>query len=543
MTANTPHFDPRDEWDPLHSPSDPRTPWTSTNVSEAIPGVQTPLGWTLWERATNAGALEAGFRIGALDRQESRLPPDPYERDLRAFYGRAAFRAQLFATFGDRLPGSTGEEAVHSLFGAVPEGIDFEPTRRRYPVVAVRLPAAFWRTPRELREFANAQDGWWSQATARIERADAATTVALFQKARTRFDRALALQTVVVISVIQPLYEALGRLVEKLGAGDISRLTGPPGGAEMAVIADIWAASRDRIEVAEVARRHGFHGPVEGELSSRVWREDLEPLRRVVEQYAQRDDSHDPVRRDREHRRQHHETEAEVLASAPRLERPAVGLLLRLARERLPLRGVAKRSFLQAFDVTRACARRRGELLVADGLIDDAEDVFYLTADEFTRTLPGDIKDLVARRRARRAAYAELTIPTTWIGMPEPLAPSEAPPDAEPGDGRRAVKGLGVSAGVVEGTVRVVVDPAFAEVEPDEILVAPITDPSWSSVMFISSALIVDIGSLLSHAAVVARELDIPCVVDTRNGTKVLRTGDRVRVDGTAGTVEILERA
>jgi pyruvate,water dikinase len=88
----------------------------------------------------------------------------------------------------------------------------------------------------------------------------------------------------------------------------------------------------------------------------------------------------------------------------------------------------------------------------------------------------------------------------------------------------------------------VVTDPSFTDVEPDEILVAPTTDPSWSSIMFISSALVVDIGGALSHAAVVAREFGIPCVVGTYDGTRVLRTGDRVRVDGTAGTVEIIER-
>jgi pyruvate,water dikinase len=96
---------------------------------------------------------------------------------------------------------------------------------------------------------------------------------------------------------------------------------------------------------------------------------------------------------------------------------------------------------------------------------------------------------------------------------------------------------------VVEGRVRVLLSPDFDAVEPDEILVAPTTDPSWSSVMFISSALVVDIGSALSHAAVVARELGLPCVVNTRSGTRDLRTGDLVRVDGTAGTVTVLERA
>jgi pyruvate,water dikinase len=99
------------------------------------------------------------------------------------------------------------------------------------------------------------------------------------------------------------------------------------------------------------------------------------------------------------------------------------------------------------------------------------------------------------------------------------------------------VEGVGVSAGIVEGRVRVVLTPDFDEVEPDEVLVAPTTDPSWASIMFISGALVVDIGGALSHAAVVARELGIPCVVNTRTGTRELRTGDLVRVNGDAGTV------
>ena len=102
------------------------------------------------------------------------------------------------------------------------------------------------------------------------------------------------------------------------------------------------------------------------------------------------------------------------------------------------------------------------------------------------------------------------------------------------------LSGFGVSGGVVEGIARVLTSPDFAEVEPDEVLVAHTTDPSWSSIMFISSALVMDIGGSLSHAAVVARELEIPCVVNTQTGTSVIRTGDRVRVDGHEGTVEVL---
>jgi phosphoenolpyruvate synthase/pyruvate phosphate dikinase len=101
--------------------------------------------------------------------------------------------------------------------------------------------------------------------------------------------------------------------------------------------------------------------------------------------------------------------------------------------------------------------------------------------------------------------------------------------DQAPGRAGDVVTGIGVSDGVVEGRARVVTNPDFADVEPDEILVAPFTDPSWASIMFVSAGLVVDIGGAMSHAAVVARELGMPCVVNTKDGTERLRTGDLVR--------------
>ena len=105
------------------------------------------------------------------------------------------------------------------------------------------------------------------------------------------------------------------------------------------------------------------------------------------------------------------------------------------------------------------------------------------------------------------------------------------------------ITGVGVSPGVVEGYARVVIDPDFDEVEPGEILVAASTDPRWASIMFISAALVVDIGGALSHAAIVARELGVPCVVNTGTGSRRIRTGDRCRVDGKTGTITILQHA
>jgi pyruvate,water dikinase len=306
----------------------------------------------------------------------------------------------------------------------------------------------------------------------------------------------------------------------------------------MAVVGDIWRASRGEITVADVVARHGFHGPLEGELSGRVWREDESPLRRLVGEYAARPDSASPRAREERRRARAATMTRELLAALPRHRRPAVRALLALAAHRIPLRGVGKRSYLQSIDVARTAARRIGRHLVHDGRLGAVDDVFFLTREELTASIPDDAAGLVARRRRRRDQHAGLRIPNHWAGQPELL--EDAATDVGVGD---VLAGVGVSSGVVEGPVRVVTNPDFAEVEPDEILVAPTTDPSWSSIMFVSAGLVVDIGGALSHAAVVARELGLPCVVSTRTGTRALRTGDRVRVDGTTGTVTVLARA
>jgi pyruvate,water dikinase len=103
--------------------------------------------------------------------------------------------------------------------------------------------------------------------------------------------------------------------------------------------------------------------------------------------------------------------------------------------------------------------------------------------------------------------------------------------------------GLGVSPGVFEGRVRVVDDPADPSLQPGEVLVCETTDPSWASLMFVAGALVIDIGGAVSHGAIVARELGVPCVIGTRRACGWLRTGDVVRVDGTAGTVRRVKDA
>jgi phosphohistidine swiveling domain-containing protein len=525
-----------EDWDILHSTGAPDLHWSTDNIGEALPGLLTPLGYSMWKEGVDHAARKSAWTIGALSRREVKRPADD-RLFVRTFYGRAAMQTEFFALIGDRMPGTTGADSVKGVLGRVPEDLIFSPTVRRYPIIAWRLPKTLLTAPRAARKLAEETNAWWRSCTLRVSTLNSADALALLHEAQAQFRRVQLMQGVIVFGVVSPLYQAVAKIVHKTGVGDIATLSGA-GGAEMAIIGDIWRASRGEISVDQLIANHGCHGPAEGEVSSRSWREDPEPLRRMIKEYSARDPAEDPLARTREAQRRLPEIQAQVVASLPRLQRPIVRKILKMAAEGIPMRGVSKRGFAECIDVARAAARRVGDLMAQDGTLQERDDIFHLTFEELNIPLPADVRDLIARRKARRALYATIDVPAMWKGNPEPVS-LDGPVVAD----HDLISGIGVSAGVVDGTVRVVHDPSFSEVLPDEILVAPTTDPSWAAIMFISKALVVDIGGALSHAAVVARELGFPCVVNTRIGTKVLRTGDRIRVDGTKGTVEILQHA
>lgn len=410
MSATAVAFDPGEAWDNLHGDSPPDVHWSTDNVGEAVPGVMCPLGASIWGTVAERTTRASFVTIGAFPRREGRVPERIEDRVVRVFCGRIALQVELMTRLGDRLPGTSGKEIAASLLGTVPDDIDYSPTMRRYPVLAWKLPATFIGLPRRLSREPPQVQRWWQDTIDELSTADLARARALLAAALVQFESALLLQTVSVIASAQLMHQALEGVVERAGVGDLGVLSGS-GGAEMAVIGDIWAASRGRMTIEQVLRNHGFHGPLEGEVSSVVWREDPAPLRRLVDEYARLDDSDDPLVRERAARAQLPEMQRAVLAALPRSRRPAARLVLSLAAVRIPMRGVAKRSFLQDIDGLRASARRIGTQLAETGLLDDPEDAFYLTLEELGGPLPGDAGDLVAKRRERREEYRRVTIP------------------------------------------------------------------------------------------------------------------------------------
>lgn len=528
-------------WDPLHAESPAGRHWSRANIGEALPGVLTPLTWSLWEVAAEGATRGAFHALGAASRAEALVPSDRSQRFMRAFYGRGAAQLEFLAEMGDRIPGTSGAAIAEQVFGSVPETLVSRPSRRRYPIIAVRMPWTFLRAPGLLRAAAEETSTWWRASTVAAPRLDEAAAVRLFIDAADRFRANVRLQATTLFCVVQPIYDVLDRLTSSTGVGDLTALASGYGSMpEAAVVGDLWRASRGELRLDEIVARHGFHGPREGEMMARVWREDDRPLHRFLDEYAALEECEDPRRRQGGLYEQRISIEREILATLPAHLRVPTRQLLRIASRAIPLRGIAKDSFLQASDVIRASARRIGELLCEAGEFDDPDDVFFLTDEEIAGPRPRDVGALIARRRQRYEDYSGLDLPTQWQGDPEPIAISAS----FASDARRdLITGVGVSPGIVEGVARVVLNPDFDDVEPGEILVAPSTDPSWSSIMFLSSALVVDIGGALSHAAIVARELGVPCVVNTVTGSRTIRTGDVCRVDGGAGTVAILHGA
>jgi pyruvate,water dikinase len=199
-----------------------------------------------------------------------------------------------------------------------------------------------------------------------------------------------------------------------------------------------------------------------------------------------------------------------------------------------------------------------GRKLVEDGLFVQPDDVFFLKYEELRLIAANheayDSKQLIKdRRRAREDAFK--VRPRSWVGTitewslhGEPYKTNWGWPDvytkademaAQPAG---TIKGLGASAGVIEGTARIVHTPdEFDQVKNGEIVVCTMTNPAWVVIFTKIAGLVTDAGGALSHPAVVSREFGIPAVVGTGIATQRIHNGQRIRVNGAAGIVELME--
>jgi pyruvate,water dikinase len=181
---------------------------------------------------------------------------------------------------------------------------------------------------------------------------------------------------------------------------------------------------------------------------------------------------------------------------------------------------------------------REAERLVKAHVLREREDIFFLTFPELHDVIrTGRVDDqLIHRRKDAFRSYQALTPPRVLTSDGEVITGAYRRDDAPTG----ALVGLPVSAGTVDGRARVILDIAEADLEAGDILVTAYTDPSWTPVFVGITGLVTEVGGLMTHGAVIAREYGLPAVVGVEHATQMIRDGQRIRVNGTDGYIEIL---
>lgn len=485
--------------------------WTRANVGEAVPGVPTPLTWSLWGPAMDTAQWSAQIDLGVVPEAERGSAPV-----VALVQGWPAISVDLVESQLRRLPGYDAEAFAEQFFGGgQPSGIAVPLAERGRSALRVltHAPSTVRALRRRLERAATASEAAWQRDAWNIT----GDPVTVLQAAADRFSHTLAAHTLQTY-ICQGLYQAVERLVDDHAAELVS---GDGDLSEARLADDLWKMAQGELDESTFLRRHGYHGPAEGELAAFSWREDPKPVQRSVEQLRRRDarrpGSGTSARSDR--RRQ---AESELLSAVPAWRRPLLRRLITAARRAVVARERGKSAILQDLDVARAAARVLGE------------DAVWCTLGELTTQWPDDATRRARARERERLAATEPAL--HFAGCPTTVS-------AEPQGGDGAVTGIGASPGKVRGRARLITNAGADErpIASDEILVARTTDPSWVSTFLSARGLVIDVGGALSHAAIIARELGVPCVIGTGNGTRAIPDGATIEIDGNTGVVRLVE--
>lgn len=544
-TATPARFDPAGEWNDSLAGN---YLWSNGNFAEAAPEVMTPASWSFMEifmstamASSSLPGLRAFGRIGGRPYMNMSLA---MSMASLLGLGEKRFRALTEDVFG-RIPADVRIPAIE-----LPR---WQVLRRVLPT-GLRVMAQAGRAGRLLPRFL-AGAGARCEAT-RERIAGTGTEAGLAELWRTELEPMLReFGTMLSVAGRQGgavLVTVPKRLKKLAGSADaalmLSGLSGRYGdGTELASLgplAGIGQVAAGTLAAEDYLRRYGHRSPHEFEVSFPRPREDPQWLPRQLELLKDAPATSSLLARRRE------ASDAAWQRFAARYPRK-----VRAYRRRLKRWAKAARDReLVRSEVTRMFWVLRAYCLQAAELSRLGDGVFFLSADEILDCLDGRPADAAAisHRRQLHAHYASLpAYPAIILGRFDPDVWAREPArrtdfyraGAEPASSR-TITGFPGSGGLAEGIARVLASPdEAARLGPGEILVATLTNVGWTPVFPRAAAVVTDIGAPLSHAAIVARELGIPAVVGCGNATMLIRSGDRLRVDGAGGTVEILSRA
>jgi pyruvate,water dikinase len=282
--------------------------------------------------------------------------------------------------------------------------------------------------------------------------------------------------------------------------------------------------------------RYGFRSIGEIDLGVERWSENPQHILGALANYLRLGD--DALAPDAQFARGEHEAEAMIGSLLARVHGPkrlVLRFVLRRVRALIGSREAPKFHIIRLLVTpARELLKPVGNELASSGRLAQADDIFFLTLPEARRAVAGeDLRQVVAKRRAtfdRERARRHIPRLLLSDGTDAEVALVSV---------TGGLRGSPASPGVVSGIARVIRSPQGARLEPGEILVAPSTDPGWTPLFLTAGALVMEMGGMMSHGAVVAREYGIPAVVGVAGATEQITTGQRVTVDGSAGTVAL----
>jgi pyruvate,water dikinase len=520
--------------------------WTNANYGEAVPDVMTPCTWSIVQILLD----NADPTIG-----EHRQ----YGNIGGRVYGNLSRTASIAAAFG--IGPKRFAKMIADGFGRLPEGIEIPITRVSRLKLLRALPSAV--IPRLLRARKNLQllasflhemPGQCELLSARIQAIADSRELAELWKTEVApfFIQACRMLDAVVNQSAGAILFLHQNLQKMAGETDADALLTSSGSGRVPLsslepLLGLTQLARGAIDGSEYARRFGHRGPHEMEVSTPRSAED--PLWIETQLAGLRQTKIDaPTLLARQ--------EAERQAALTRLHKNFPGKEKSVRRQIESWVKIAHEREAVRSELIRAMWVLRVFCLRAGALTGEGEGIFFLSIDEILALLGGDRSSLtrITPRRKSFNRYCALPPypglirgrfdPFQWAKDPQRRVDFFDAGGAPPAPAGGTVTGFPGASGIVEGLVRVIASADEGEaLQPGEILVTTITNVGWTPLFPRAAAVVTDVGAPLSHAAIVARELGIPAVVGCGNATMRLHTGDRVRVNGGRGIVEVIAPA
>ncbi len=372
---------------------------------------------------------------------------------------------------------------------------------------------------------------WWlnEQLLAWLGEKNAADT--LTQSVPNNVTSEMGLGLLDVADVIRPHPDVVAFLQHVEGEGFLDELAKLAGGRE----------ARDAIRAW--LDKYGMRCVGEIDITKPRWSERPTTLLPIILGNVRNFESGAGERRFEQRRQEAQEKEQDLLGRVRALsdgDRKAEEMKSMIDRVRtfIGYREYPKYGMVSRYFVYKQALSEEAERLVQGNVLREKDDIFYLRFEEIqdvVRTQRAD-DQLIRERKEAFASYEALTPPRVLTSDGEAVAGAYRRDDVPAG----ALVGLPVSAGTIEGRARVILDMAEADLEAGDILVTAFTDPSWTPLFVAITGLVTEVGGLMTHGAVIAREYGLPAVVGVENATRLIRDGQRIRVHGTDGYVEIM---